>query len=350
MMRWRRDALGTGTGGEAADAAVGRGMAEVLAVLDNVIDDDAALRHVYARLGQTVPGPAITTTREGRQAASRRPVLRAVTGVVAAAASVAVALVAAGAFGAGRGHAAGPAVSTAYVVTRIDRALSTAGPGAIAQISVTTRSVGQTTTAQEWSYGDRWRSVTDSPSGLPAYDEGVSGGSVYTVVSYPARTWARRHESGHAPPALGPPGCGPVISALPLFASGLPVIDTPAGLQPSAVAGDLRAAISCGVLAEAGRQRVDGIEAITLTSRPGSPIPETIWVSPGNYLPVRVVVGSAPGTQGPWQTADITWLAPTAQNLAKLAVPVPAGFRQVALGPILQHIRAWSAQKAESAP
>jgi hypothetical protein len=73
-------------------------------------------------------------------------------------------------------------------------------------------------------------------------------------------------------------------------------------------------------------------------------------------LPVRVVVRSAPATpflpQGKLvptnskgvlrQTADITWLPPTAQNLAKLTVPIPAGFRRVPLAkavrPILQEI------------
>jgi hypothetical protein len=49
------------------------------------------------------------------------------------------------------------------------------------------------------------------------------------------------------------------------------------------VVSDLRAAISCRILTVAGRQRVDGIE---LTSRPGGPLPETIWVSPGTYLAV----------------------------------------------------------------
>ena len=86
----------------------------------------------------------------------------------------------------------------------------------------------------------------------------------------------------------------------------------------------------------AGRQRVDGIEAIKLTSRPGSLISETIWVSPGTYLPVRVVVRSAARRiRAIQQTADITWLPPTAQNLAKLTVPIPAGFRQV---PLIQAI------------
>ena len=39
----------------------------------------------------------------------------------------------------------------------------------------------------------RWRrSVTYSPSGHPVYDESVSSSSVYTVVSYPNRAWARQ--------------------------------------------------------------------------------------------------------------------------------------------------------------
>lgn len=71
------------------------------------------------------------------------------------------------------------------------------------------------------------------------------------------------------------------------------------------------------------RQRVDGIKAIKLTSRKNSLISETIWVSPGTYLPVRVVVRPALGGTGLKQTADITWLPPTAQNLAKLTVPIP---------------------------
>jgi hypothetical protein len=55
MIRWLRDAFGGGTKREAADAAVGRGMADVLAALDNVIDDDAALGRICAGLGETMP-------------------------------------------------------------------------------------------------------------------------------------------------------------------------------------------------------------------------------------------------------------------------------------------------------
>jgi hypothetical protein len=341
-MIWRlRDASGGGTGIQAADAAVRRGMADVLAALDNVIDDDAALGRVYARPG--TPARAC-----GPAASRRRPAPRSVAGVAAALIAGAAAVAAIVLPGAGRGGAAGPANPAAYVVKRVDRALTAADPGAMAQMTVTTRSAatsgGTTSTGEEWSYGDRWRAVTYSAAGQLRYDEGSSTASVYTVVSYQARTWARQHGlGGPAKLAPGPRGCAPLIAALPLpLQSGLPGGGPSAGSLPATVARELRAAIACGTLAVAGRQRVGGIEAIELTSSPDSPISETIWVSPGTYLPVRVVIHPTSGQPGPWQTADVSWLPPTAQNLAKLTVPIPAGFRQVpfaeAATPLMQHV------------
>ena len=92
-------------------------------------------------------------------------------------------------------------------------------PGEIAQMTVTTRGAAisggktATTTAEEWSYGDQWRAVTYSPAGHPVYDEGFGTSSVYTLVSYPARTWARQHGLGRparaavSGPCPAPPGC-----------------------------------------------------------------------------------------------------------------------------------------------
>jgi len=60
MIRWLRDAFGGGAKREAADAAVGRGMADVLAALDNVIDDDAALGRVCAGAGAAMPGETMS--------------------------------------------------------------------------------------------------------------------------------------------------------------------------------------------------------------------------------------------------------------------------------------------------
>jgi hypothetical protein len=152
----------------------------------------------------------------------------------------------------------------------------------------------------------------------------------------PARYRARqRGPGGPAIPVSGPRSCGEVAAALPLLfrASELPGIGFLAGSSPATVVSALRTVISCGTLAEAGRQRVDGIEAIELTSTRKSLISETIWVSSGTYLPVRVVLRPFPGTPGTGQTADITWLKPAEQNLAKLTVPIPARFRQVPLAP-----------------
>jgi hypothetical protein len=366
----RRGSFGGQAGEESADDVVGRAMADVLAALDNVIDDDVALGRICARLGRNVAGAAdgreavtacggsgtrtgvprsaITTVRASGSAASRRRLapLSAATAAALTAAAVAVAAIVVP--GAGSGGRQGSVVDTAYVVKHLDSALDAASTGAIAQMTVTTRGAvpGGAATAREWSYGDQWRAVTYSAARHLVYDEGFSSASVYTVVSYQARTWARQREADH-PAALSPSprGCASVVAALPLlFQPALPGTGVSASSLTATAVRALRAAVSCGALAAAGRQRVDGIDALVLTSSPGSPIPETIWVSQGTYLPVRVTVRPAPGTPGQWQTADITWLQPTMQNLAHLTVPIPVGFLEVpiarAVRPLMRHISA----------
>jgi hypothetical protein len=360
MNRRLRNDSGDGPDFEAAHVAIGRGMAEVLTALDNVIDDDAVLRRVHARLVKNSPvaafgqgagtvldectklgilGSAGTLGRASGPAASRRrPAMRAVAAAAATAlAAGAVALRAIGLPGAAHNVADGPPDRASYVVKRVGSALRAAEPREIAQMTVTTHGAAlpggttTTTSSEEWSRGGQWRSVTSSSAGDPVYDEGFSTASPYTLVSYLTRTWARQPGLGRpAAPASGPAGCESVVAALPLlFRPGLPGSGLSA-TSPLTVATDLRAAVSCGTLAAAGRQRVDGIEAIQLTSGRDSLISETIWVNPATYLPVRVVVRPA-STRPRFLTADITWLPPTTQNLAKLTVPIPAGFRRVPL-------------------
>jgi hypothetical protein len=272
-------------------------------------------------------------TSDRQVPARRRLALRSGAGVAAALAAVAVALAVAGVPGESQNGSGGPTINTAYVVKRVDSALSAAEPGDIAQVTITSVSAnvpgGQASTAtvEEWSHGSQWRLVKYSSAGQPIRDEGVSSSSVYTVVNYRTRSWSRQPEQGQsAEPQSGGDAChGVPVGLSLLFQVNLP------GPPPATMASALRAAISCGTLTAAGGQRVDGTEAIELTSRPGSPIPETIWVSPGTYLPLRVILGSGPGQPFVRQTADITWLQPTTQNLAKLTVPIPAGFRQVSL-------------------
>jgi hypothetical protein len=345
------------------------------AIMNSDVED--LLRDGMERFTADLRAPA-GLVREAVRRRRRRLALGSVTGAAAALTAGGVALAA---IVPGAPAATGTDIgTTAYVVQHVSSALTAAEPGDIAQIAVTrsvTAAGGKTvtTTAEEWSYGDRWRSVVYSPTGKAVYDEGFSSSSVYTLVSYLTRTWARapglgrpaapaiapflfglRHRILPLPTSLGyprgrlkgpvavPRSCWPVISGVPLlFQPGLPGIGFATGSLASIgfsaaslpAARALRNAISCGVLTVAGRQLVDGVNAIELSSRSDSPISETIWVTPHTYLPVRVVIRSARGTPVLRQTADITWLQPTAQNLAKLAVPVPAGFRKVSLPRVL---------------
>jgi hypothetical protein len=269
--------------------------------------------------------------REAQRRRGRRLAQRTVTAgsALAACAAAVAAVVFAGLPGAQQ-KSVSPAqtIDTAYVTKRVASALSAAGPAEIAQMTVTSsRPGGGTATAREWSYGDQWRSVVYSGAGQPVLDKGGAS-STYTLVDYPARTWARqRGVAGLAGPAAQQTGCVHAAAALSLLPR--PGIGLSAGSPSASVVQLLHAAISCGTLTGAGRQRVDGIEATKLTSSSGSRISETIWVNPATYLPVRVVIRSAAGSPVVPRTADITWLKPTAQNRAALIVSIPAGFREV---------------------
>jgi hypothetical protein len=328
-------------------------------------DVENLLREGMERFTRDLWAPA-GLTRRVVQRRRRRRALRSAAGVAATLTAAAVALAAVEVPSALHNGAD----ATAYVVKRVDSALNAVGPGEIAQMTVTTRSApvngGTTTTtnAEEWSYGDQWRSLVTSQAGRAVYDQGSSTSSasvtVYTLVSYLARTWGRQHEL--SPLGTGKSGtgsCGPGAAGTLqfLFQPGLAQLlgfHTSGSSLAATVPRALRSAISCGSLKEvASRQQVDGVDAIELTSPPDSPASETIWVSPGTYLPLRVVVRS----DGPHHglilnnqvvllaTADITWLPPTSQNLAKLTVPIPGGFRHVpvdeAITPILQRTPGW---------
>jgi hypothetical protein len=309
-------------------------------------DVEDLLREGMERFTADLRAPAGLACQIARRRRRRRLALCSVTGAAAALTAGAVAL----AVVVVPSQQRTGVELTADVVKRVSSALTAADPGDIAQMSVTTSSASPygdrttTTTAEEWSYGDEWRSVMYSSPGHPLYDEGYTasaGSSVYTLVNYSTRSWTKRPGLGR--PAAAIPfstlptarDCRPAIGAFPLlYRFGLPGMGLPVSSLPSTVARSLRTAVACGTLTVAGRQTVDGVEAIKLTSRAGSPISETIWVSPGTYLPARVVVRSAAGAAGApavQQTADITWLPPTAQNLARLTVPIPAGFRKVSL-------------------
>ena len=131
----------------------------------------------------------------------------------------------------------------------------------------------------------------------------AGGGGMTVAVVYSDATWWR---AVTAPGPLGRPRCG----------GGNVIIGH--GGWPTFI----RHELGCGGYTTAGRQRVDGINAIKIAGGKGLAV---LWVDPATYLPVRALL--AIGNQRP-QT-DFRWLPITPASLAQLRVPVPAGFRQV---------------------
>jgi RNase P protein component len=140
-------------------------------------------------------------------------------------------------------------------------------------------------------------------------------------AAYPARTRWKTDLGGQSGP-LPPLTCQTVIGVAPLGSSWRAALSK---------------AVSCGLFRLDGRQRVDGVDALKIASKPdnGLPARETIWVDPATYLPVRVAVAfrSAHAAQS-LLVYDYRWLLPTKGNLAALRAAVrgaaiPPGFRKL---------------------
>jgi hypothetical protein len=107
--------------------------------------------------------------------------------------------------------------------------------------------------------------------------------------------------------------------------------DTGFNSQPTSapeMAAQIRTEVACGQLtAAAGTGFVDGVWTVKLTGV-SKGLRETYWIDTTTYLPVRFVTADADHPD-PGDQSDVKWLPPTAANLAKLTVPIPAGFTQV---------------------
>ncbi len=320
-------------------------------------DVEELLREGMERFTSDLRAPAGIVALAARRR-SRRLALRSGGGVTAALAAGAVAVLAVGGPGAHHDGAHSPDITTDSVVAHVDHALlSVAGDVAQLSVSVSGATIGgkaAALTAAEWFYNRRWRVMIKTASGRTVSDESVvstSSGTDLTVVSYATRTW------GSADPLRLPyritqpprPGNCTGSTANP-FADVTPgdlaLVDSLAGFTSETMAQDLRTAISCANLTVAGSQRIDGVEAIKLTSTPKSPVSETIWINPVSYLPVRLVINgtadpAARTAAGKWRgllTASFSWLRPTLRSQAELTAPVPAGYRRVPISAAMQAV------------
>jgi hypothetical protein len=273
---------------------------------------------VEAARAQETPPP-----RQHRWAPGpRRRWLFPAAAVVSAAAVVAtlLAVLLPGSPGPGPG---GPVTTDAYVA-HVEQALNEAGQDNLMTYARTSYPDGVTlrplpgseeagaTTGMNADATVRWSyqgtlELSAYAAGRPVLTQQVraaSGQLVTTVVTYSQRTWWRSSQRLSTPD--GTVTCGG------------PGVQFGQGGWPSYIRAELR----CGGFAQDGRHRVDGIDAIKLTSRHAG---LTLWVNPSTYLPVRL---TRPGQAA--SVTDFRWLAPTGARLAQLNIAIPAHFRQVA--------------------
>jgi hypothetical protein len=286
--------------------------------------------------GSAAPGaPQKLALRAYRHRQKRRRTARAITaaGAVAALAGGAVTIAGVtGAFSSGSARQIhGRQSKTTAYVTRIEHALALSGQDSVVGYARTVYPPGMSfepvatglhgqyrpgasspwsvSTVVRWSYRGITKTSAFTAAGQRVFDERIAvvhgGGGATVAVIYRGATWWRATIRPVPGAKLGSPRCGPRVQ---MGAGGWPAF--------------IREELACGEYTLDGRQRVDGVDAIKITGNRGL---DTLWVNPATYLPVRAIF-----TFGRVRVqTDFRWLSPTRARLARLGVPVPAGFRQV---------------------
>jgi hypothetical protein len=245
-----------------------------------------------------------------------------------------------------------PARTTAYVVSRTERALTAAEQGRVIQeahvalqggrfaMSPNARFIAEAPRAVFWSYLGQFRDEGLTAAGMAVYNANaiyVPAGQQRTVqatgVEYRFHRWWRVTVHVHLGLSPSPRECARVY------------LPPPMGIQINWPV-EIRRALSCARYRVAGRQWVDGIHAIKIVSVAPAKVPaapakvpalaagnstQTFWVDPATYLPVRALWAWSPvhGEPSSRMTGDFRWLTATRAHLSALHVTVPSGFRRV---------------------
>jgi hypothetical protein len=214
------------------------------------------------------------------------------------------------------------AQDAAYVVTRVEKALTAVGRGnnIFFSRSVTTGSGAGYTLA--WNTRDRFNEMEYTSSGRLWFSLTVTrvrDGLRELVVQYLHQMVGHQLVTG----AGTLRGCSSAADMLQTI-----------GLDPNDLTNwpaTVRVLVGCKLITAAGHQR-DGLISFT-APQPGFPGSMTLLVNASTFLPSRMMVTyTGPGQQS--QTTTVFGsLPPTRANLAHLSAPVPAGFAQVYLAP-----------------
>jgi len=276
------------------------------------------------------PGLALKACRHyHKRAITTRAVAAAGTAAVLTAGALSVAEVT-GAFG--RPAAGAQVRTTAYVISRVEHALSApdlanmvgytrtvyrAGvtprpvPGGVNSLAdpaaISPQSAGYEVL---WAYHRSTRLSFFTASGQPVFGERITvgkGSLATTAVTYASHTWWRAQSARPAAAGSASQGCLP---------GGQIRLNGSANAWPDFIHSQL----ACGAYSVAGKQLIGGVEALKITGGSGQ---ITLWVNPATYLPMRL-------DQGGLIQVSFQWLPATRANLAMLNMPVPASFHQVA--------------------
>ena len=283
--------------------------------------------------GVTAPAGLVQMARRRR---CQRLAARTAVACATAAATVVAAVAVTGAVTQPPGSTAS-ARTVAYVIGRVRHALATQN---MVYRGQTMGSDGEPSTT--WVYGQQYQWIEYYLNGTTPYSaEGtaiVGGKHLGVYVLYPDRKWT------------GSPGWGTAVSSAcsKHGALGLGGIPITTGHWSSFIS----ATLACGAASVTGHVLIDGVETTQITGKPvtvplsgsySKVVHEkwaraewTLYVDPQTYLPVRITgstetYGGSGGHTRYGTVTDVQWLPPTAANIARTLVTVPAGFQQTTL-------------------
>lgn len=296
------------------------------------MDVEELLREGMERFTDGVTAPAGLVQAAGRRR-RRRLAIRA---TVACATAAVTAVAAFAVTSAVNQPAIGPARARemAYVISKVRHAL------AEQHLVYRGRTIATFGTASTtWVYGARSRWVEYNPDGTPYSADGtavVGGKHLSVYVLYPDRRW-----TGSPGWQAAPVSACSVTGALEM--GGIPV---PTDHWSSFISQTL----ACGAASVTGHVVIDGVPTTKITGKPvtvrlrggeARAVHEkwaratwTLYVNPKTFLPVRVTgatetFGGSGGHTRYSTVTNVQWLPPTAANIAKALVTIPAGFQRV---------------------